>query len=55
MGAPTSSFFSEIHLQYFEDTKTFQILMKHRTIGYFRNTNGILIVYQNNAMNIHVY
>jgi hypothetical protein len=35
MGAPTSFFFSEIHLQYLENIKTFNILMKHRIIGYF--------------------
>jgi hypothetical protein len=55
MGAPTSSFFSEIHLQYLENTKTFHILMKHRKIGYFQYTDDILLVYQNNATDIHVY
>jgi len=43
MGAPTSSFFSEIHLQYLENTNTFHILMKHHIIRYFWYTDDILI------------
>jgi hypothetical protein len=44
--APTSSLFSEIYLPYLENTKVFDILVKHRLIGYFRYVDD-------NAANIH--
>jgi hypothetical protein len=45
----TSSFFSEIYLQYLDNTKIFDILLKHSIIGYFRGVDEILIAYQHNA------
>lgn len=53
MGTPTSSVFLEIYLQYFENTKIFDILVKHHIIGYFQYVEDILIVHKNNATNIH--
>lgn len=35
IGAPTSSILSEIHLQYLENTKIFDILLKDHIIEYF--------------------
>jgi hypothetical protein len=53
MGAPTSSILSEIYLQYLENTKIFDILLKQHIIGYFRYVDDILIVYKNGMTNIH--
>ena len=53
IGAPTSSIFSEIYLQYFENTKIFDILVKHHIIGYFLYVDDILLVYKNNVTNIY--
>ena len=33
MGAPTSSIFSEIYLQYIKNTKCYDILIEHHTEG----------------------
>jgi hypothetical protein len=52
MGAPTSSVFSEIYLQYLEHTQLFNILLRHHILGYFRYVDDILIVYDTSATNI---
>jgi hypothetical protein len=52
MGAPTSSIFSKIYLPYLENTKIFDIPLKHHTIGYFRYVDDIVIVYKNGMTNI---
>ena len=36
MGAPTTSIFSEIYLQYLENTKIFNILRNHQLVGYLK-------------------
>ena len=54
MGAPTSSLFSEIFLQFLEATKLFVILIRHHIIGYFRYVDDILLVYDSSVTNIHV-
>jgi hypothetical protein len=53
MDAPTSYNFSEIYLQYLENTKIFDILVKHHTIGCFQYIDDILLDYINNVTNIH--
>ena len=53
MGAPTSSILSEIHLQYLENTKIFDILKSQQLIGYFRYVDDILIIYKDNLIDIH--
>ena len=53
MGAPTSSIFSEIYLQYIEDTKFYDILIEHHIEGYFRYVDDILIVYKETKINTH--
>ena len=53
MGAPTLSIFSEIYLQYLENTTIFHILTKHHILVYFRYVDDNLVVYQNNTTNIH--
>jgi hypothetical protein len=53
MGAPTSALFSEICLQYLEDTRIFDILVQHHITGYFRFADGILIAYKRSLTNIH--
>ena len=44
MGAPTSSFLSEIYLHYLENTKIIYILLKHHIIGYFIYVADTLIL-----------
>jgi hypothetical protein len=53
MGAPTSSIFSEIYLQWLENTKMVDLLIKHKIEGYFRYVDDILIVYREDKTNIH--
>jgi hypothetical protein len=53
MGAPTSSIFSEIYLQYLKNTKIFIILKNYHLIGYFRCVDDILLVYKNGLTNFH--
>ena len=53
MGAPTSSIFSEIYLQFLENTKIFDILTKHILLVYFQYVDDILIVYQHNTTDEH--
>jgi hypothetical protein len=45
MGEPTQSVFSEIYLQYLENTNILDILVKHHTFGYFRYVEDILVFY----------
>ena len=52
-GAPTSSIFSEIYMQYLEHTKVFDILVKHKLVGLFRYVDDILILYKETTTNIH--
>jgi len=42
MGAPTSSFLSEIYLQFLENTKIFKILKEKKVIGYFRYSSSTM-------------
>jgi hypothetical protein len=53
MGMPTSSIFSEIYLQYSENKKILDILLKSHIIGYFHYVDDILIIYKNGTTNIH--
>ena len=49
MGAPSSSILSKIHLQFFQNTHIYDILLQHQIIGYFRYIDDILIVYNSNT------
>ena len=53
MVAPTSSLFSEMYLQYLEDTKLLAILTRHHILGYLRYVDDILIVYDSSDTDIH--
>ena len=53
MGAPSSSIFSDIYMQYLEHTKIFDILVKHKLVGYFRYVDDVLIIYEETTTNIH--
>jgi hypothetical protein len=53
MGAPTSSIFSEIYLQYIENTKIFKLLLRHKFEGYFRYVDDILIMYKEDRTSLH--
>ena len=53
MGTPTSSIFSEIYLQYLENTTLSDILIRHTVLGYFRYVNDILIIYKEHHTDIH--
>ena len=46
MGAPTSSVFSEIYLQYIQNTEIYNLLLKYHIVGYFRYVDHILIIYR---------
>jgi hypothetical protein len=48
----TSSFFSEIYLQYFDHTKILDVLIKKQTICYFKYMYDILITFKENLVNI---
>jgi hypothetical protein len=52
MGAHTSSFLSEIFLQYIENTEIFYILRSSRIEGYYRYVDDILIVYNESHTDI---
>jgi hypothetical protein len=52
MGALTSSIFSEIFLQYNENTEIYDILLNSKVEGYLRYVDDILIVYKENHANI---
>jgi hypothetical protein len=41
LGAPTSSIFSELYLQYLENTTIFNLLLDYNIKGYFRYTTNI--------------
>jgi len=53
MGAPTSSIFPELYLQYLESTKIYDILMNHNIEGYFRYLDDILVVYNESKSDIN--
>jgi hypothetical protein len=53
MGAPTSSILSEVYLQYVENTKIADLLLKHNVEGYFRYVDDILVMYKEDRSNIH--
>ena len=44
MGAPTSSIFSELYLQHLENTVIFEILVRHKIVGYLCYVDDILII-----------
>ena len=49
----TSSVFSEIYLQYLENTTLSDILIQHNVLGYFRYVDDILIIYKEDHTDIH--
>jgi hypothetical protein len=54
MGAPTSSIFSEIFIQFLENTKIYDILNQSKIIGYFRYVDDILLIYDDMMTDIDV-
>ena len=53
MGVPIFSIFSEIYLQYIENTKFYDVLIKSQIEDYFRYVDYILIIYKESKTNIH--
>ena len=53
MGFPSSSVFSEICLQYMENTAIFDILVHNNITGYFRYVDDILFAYDKNITDIN--
>jgi hypothetical protein len=53
VGDPASSIFSEIYLEYIENTVVCDILLKYHIVGYFRCVDDILIVYNKTTSNIY--
>ena len=45
MGAPISSIFSEIYLQFLEGTQLLDILIRHKILGYFLYVDDIFVIY----------
>jgi hypothetical protein len=52
MGAPTSSIFSEVFIQYLYHTQIVNILAKYNDVVYHRYVDDIFIVYNNASINI---
>jgi hypothetical protein len=52
MGAPTSSIFTEIFIQYLEHNYVVKILQKHNIIDYYRYVDDVLIIYNSECTNI---
>jgi hypothetical protein len=52
MGAPTSSFLSEIFLQHIENTKIVNILHSSKIEGYYRYVDDIIIIYNESHTDI---
>jgi hypothetical protein len=52
MGAPTSSIFSEIFLQWLENTTIYDILFSHNIVAYFRYVDDILVIYNDTDTNL---
>jgi hypothetical protein len=53
MGAPTSTIFSEIYLQYIEHMFIYDILIQNNIRGYFRYVDDILLIYDVELTDIH--
>jgi hypothetical protein len=53
MGAPTSSILSEIYIQYLQHTAIYEILLRHRIIGYYRYVDYLLLVFHTQLTNTH--
>jgi hypothetical protein len=53
MGAATSSIFSEVYLQYTENTVIYDILLKYHIVSYFWYIDDILGVYNKTMTNIY--
>ena len=47
-------FFSEMYLQFLDNTVIYDILIKHNIIGYFRYVDDIIIVYKDEHTDIHL-
>jgi hypothetical protein len=54
MSAPSSAILAEIYLQYIECFSIYDILQKHKIIGYFRYVDDILLVYNEETTNINL-
>jgi len=52
MGSPTSSIFSEMYLQYIENTVVYDTLIQNNIMGYFRYVDDIFIVYDSTTTDI---
>ena len=52
MGTPKSSIFSELLLQYTDNTSMPKILKYHKIVGYFRYVDDVLIIYDNRITEI---
>jgi hypothetical protein len=52
MGAPTSSIFSEIYLQFLENSTIYNFLLNYDIKGYFRYVDDNLIVHDEEKTNI---
>jgi hypothetical protein len=52
MGAPTSSIFSELFIQYMEHTLLYDIVTHNQVLGYYWYVDDILLVYDDPSTNI---
>jgi hypothetical protein len=51
MGAPTSATLAETFIQHLEHAVIYKIIKKHQIIDYYRNTDDILIIYNEHHTN----
>jgi hypothetical protein len=54
MAAPTSAIIAETYLQNLEHNQVYNLLTKHKIIGYFRCVDDILIIYDKNKTHIDI-
>jgi hypothetical protein len=54
MGAPSSAVLAEIYLQFLEHNNIYKTLIKHKTLGYFRYADGILLMYDDKHTDINL-
>jgi hypothetical protein len=52
IGSPTSTTFSEIYLEYIENTAIYDILRHNNIAGYFQYVDDILIIYNTTTTNM---
>jgi hypothetical protein len=53
MGAPSSAVLAEIYLQFIKCKNVYDILLKHKILGYYRYVDDILLIYRKDFYFVH--